>query len=273
MGLTKQLKSVFNKIKIRCVIFGDESTIPEMLDILGESVKLTVVASNRPQAFDALSGNKEFKKLLRIQPKKISNDHHKFLEELRLYSPDYFFCFSYSMILNQDILDIPHFGVINIHGGLLPEFRGANIYNWALIEDAKETGMTAHFMQEGIDDGDIIFQKKVPVLETDTAKTLRAKINPTGFEMLKEIKNMIERGEKLPRTPQDESKSKYYRRRNPEDGLIDWTKPDREIFNLVRALVDPWPGAFFYDKQGKKITLRKYHSMVEIKQLREIYGT
>ena len=253
---------------MKFVIFGDESTLGNMLNILGYSVQLAVVASNRPQAFKTLANNKEVNKKLFVHPSRNSKEYLTFLAKLKASKPDYFFCFSYSMILHQKILDIPLFGAINFHGGLLPEFRRANIYNWVLIEDAKESGMTAHFMTPGIDDGDIIFQKKIPILENDTANTLKDKIDPIGFEMLREIKTYLDQGKGLPSTPQDESKSRYYKRRRPENGLIDWEKSDREIFNLVRALVSPWPGAFFYNKQGEKIILSRYHTIEEIQKLR-----
>jgi methionyl-tRNA formyltransferase len=258
---------------MRCVIFGDESTIAGMLNVLGDSAKLCVVAENRPQAQSVLLRNERLRHLLDIHPTSTSPDYPTFLAKLKSVRPDYFFCFSFSMILSQELLDVPRFGAINFHGGLLPQFRGANVCNWVFIEDAKESGMTAHVMTPHIDDGDVIFQKKVPILETDTARTLKDKIDRIGFEMLKEIKSILDEGRELPLVPQDERESKYYRRRRPQDGLIDWSKSDREIFNLVRALVSPWPGAFFYDKQGKKVILSRYHTVAEIRQVRDIYAS
>ena len=257
---------------MRYIIFGDESTIPSMVDILGAAIQLIVVASNRPRSFEQLSGDDKISELLYIQPPKKSDRFQAFLETIKACNPDYYFCFSYSMILSRELLAIPQFGAINFHGGLLPEFRGANIYNWALIEDAQEIGMTAHFMTPGIDDGDIILQQRIPILEEDTAKTLKTKVDPIGFELLNTIKMLLDTNQALPRTKQDETKSRYFRRRRPENGLIDWSKSDREIFNLIRALVAPWPGAFFFDRQGEKVVLDRYHTLAEIKQLRQTYG-
>jgi methionyl-tRNA formyltransferase len=230
---------------MRYVIFGDESTIPKMVDILGNSFTLVVVASNRPQALRGLRNIRQIKKKLCIHAPKDSKEYAAFLSAVESRMPDYFFCFSYSMIINKDLLEIPRFGAINFHGGLLPEFRGANIINWVLIEGAKETGMTSHYMTAGIDDGDIIFQERISISEEDTAKTLKEKVDAIGFDMLRRIKNLLDQGKKLPRAPQDGSRSRYFRRRRPEDGLIDWRKSDEDIFNLVRALVHPWPGAFY----------------------------
>jgi UDP-4-amino-4-deoxy-L-arabinose formyltransferase/UDP-glucuronic acid dehydrogenase (UDP-4-keto-hexauronic acid decarboxylating) len=231
------------------------------------------VAANRSQALSALLSNEGLSNLLHVHPTRTSPEYQTFLANLKAVRPDYFFCFSYSMIFTPEILDIARFGAINFHGGLLPQFRGANVCNWVFIEDAKESGMTAHIMTPRIDDGDIIFQEKVSISETDTAKTLKDKIDRIGFEMLRKIKSLLDEGRELPLVPQDERESKYYRRRRPQDGLIDWSKSDREIFNLVRALVSPWPGAFFYDKQGRKVILSRYHTIAEIRQLRDIYAS
>jgi methionyl-tRNA formyltransferase len=257
---------------MRCIIFGDESTLPGMINILGEYVRLAVVASNRPQAINYLSRDQRLNQKLCVQPAKKAKGYDKFLIRLREEVPDYFFCFSYSLLLGKELLDIPLSGAINFHGGLLPKFRGANIYNWVLIEGVEESGMTAHFMSEGIDDGDIILQEKVRILETDTAKTLKYKIDALGFDLLERIKYLIEKGKGLPRTPQDQSKSGYYRRRRPEDGLIEWTKSDREIFNLIRALVTPWPGAFYYTKSGQRVILSEYQTIEDIKRIRKENG-
>jgi len=254
------------------VVFGDESTIPKMVDVLGSSIKLVVCASNRPQALSKLKDYSQLRKKLHLQPRKDSASYSTFLSELEAHKPDYFFCFSYSMILCKQILRIARRGAINFHGGLLPEYRGANVINWVLVEGAKETGMTSHYMTAGIDDGDIIFQERISISEEDTAKTLKKKVDAIGFDMLRRIKNLLDRGKELPRTPQDESKSRYFRRRQPEDGVIDWRKSDEEIFNLVRALVNPWPGAFYFDRNGEKVILNSYHSIEEIRKIRKVNG-
>ena len=257
---------------MKCVIFGDESTIPGMLKILGDSVELAILASNRHQAQSMLAKDNKVGKALYVQPMRKTEEYTYFLAKLKASVPDYYFCFSYSMILHHEILDIPRFGAINFHGGLLPQFRGANIYNWVLIEDMRESGMTAHFMTPGIDEGDVICREKVHILESDTAKTLKDKIDPIGFKLLIRIKSRIDQGKPLDAVPQNKERSRYYRCRNPEDGLFNWAMSDREIFNLVRALVSPWPGAFFHNQEGRKIVLRRYHSMEEIRQLRKTNG-
>lgn len=254
------------------VVFGDESTIPKMVDILGSSTRLVVCASNRPQALIKLRNDYQLATKLHAQPPKNSENYSTFVSELEAHKPDYFFCFSYSMILHKRILGIARRGAINFHGGPLPEYRGANVINWVLVEGAKETGMTSHYMTAGIDDGDIIFQERIGISEEDTAKTLKKKVDAIGFDMLRRIKSLLDRGKELPRTPQDESRSRYFRRRRPEDGVIDWRKSDEEIFNLVRALVHPWPGAFYYDPNGEKVTLTSYHTIEEIRQIRKVNG-
>jgi methionyl-tRNA formyltransferase len=257
---------------MRYVIFGDESTIPKMVGVLGSSIELAVCASNRPQAFGKLKNYSQVRKKLYLQPPKNSTRYITFLRELEAHKPDHFFCFSYSMILCKQILGIARRGAINFHGGLLPEYRGANIINWVLVEGARETGVTSHYMTAGIDDGDIIFRERISISDEDTAKALKRKVDAIGFDMLGRIKNLLDQGKKLPRTPQDGSRSRYFRRRRPEDGLIVWRKSDEEIFNLVRALVHSWPGAFYFDRNGKKVILTSYHTIEEIRQIRKING-
>lgn len=252
---------------MKYVIFGDESTLPEMRGAFGADAVLSVTASNRPQSLAAHGG------LNIVQPAKTSMERAAFIEKLQGASADAFVCFSYSMIMDPEMLAIPRLGAINIHGGLLPSHRGANVLNWAMIEGATSTGVTAHYMTAGIDEGDIIYQSSVPILEEDTALTLKKRLDAQGFEMLTRIRTELESGNALPHVAQDPAKARYYRRRKPEDGIIDWSvMNDRQVFNLIRALVSPWPGAYCETPGGDRVVFDRYHSLDEVAALRRRYG-
>jgi len=251
---------------LRYAIFGDETTLPGMQAAIGSAVALTVVASNRPQAVAA------FGRRGSVQPARSSAERPDFLALLRASKPDVILCFSYSMILDKEMLEIPTLCAINIHGGLLPRYRGANVLNWALIEGAEVTGLTAHHMTTGIDEGDIIYQDTTQIRENDTALTVKHRLDALGMGMISRIDTELRAGRDLPRRPQDPTQARYYRRRRPEDGRIDWSASDREIFNLIRALVKPWPGAYCETSNGERIVLDRYHTPEEVAALRRRYG-
>jgi methionyl-tRNA formyltransferase len=253
---------------VRYVIFGDESTLPKMQEAFGSDSVLSVVASNRPQSRSAISDSPAV-----IQPAKASFERKAFVERLRAAEAEVFVCFSYSMILDPEILAIPPLGAINIHGGLLPSHRGANALNWVLVEGATTTGVTAHYMTTGIDEGDIIFQSQIPILDEDSAATLKQRLDGQGLEMLMRIRSELNAGGALPRIPQDPTKARYYRRRKPEDGRINWTvMSDLQVFNLIRALVNPWSGAFCLTPDGERVVFDRYYTLSEVAALRRRYG-
>ena len=169
----------------------------------------------------------------------------RWVEHIRAESPDAIFSFYYRRLLAPEITSAPPRGAINLHGSLLPRYRGRAPLNWALIHGEPETGVTLHHMIESPDAGDVIAQRKVAILPEDTAPTLHRKLVAAGAELLRETLPAIERGSAA-RTPQDPALATYGRRRRPEDGRIDWGRPAEEIHNLVRALTRPWPGAFTF---------------------------
>jgi methionyl-tRNA formyltransferase len=123
--------------------------------------------------------------------------------------------------------------------------------NWVLVHGEMETGMTLHYMEEKADRGDIVAQKRVPITTEDTAFTLFAKMTVAAEEVLRDTYPLLRTGQ-APRVPQDHSQASYFGGRRPEDGHILWTKPAREIYNLVRAVTHPYPGAFTY-LAGRKL--------------------
>jgi len=254
---------------MRLILFCDENGIETFDKAVGVGqLDAIVVAKNRPQAFKIIKKRKDIKGVpIFVQPfkgdkKKIK----KFIGDLKNLKPDLILVNSYSMILPKEILDIPKRGAINIHGAMLPKYRGANVLNWVLINGEKETGITLHYMNEDIDAGDIIAQTKIKISFTDTASTLKRKFARTVITLLKkEWPNIINNN--VRRMPQDNSIATVVHRRKPEDGLIDWSKPAIEIYNLIRALVKPYPGAYYFDKKGNKIIIDKFLPLQKVKKL------
>ena len=178
-----------------------------------------------------------------------------FLEQLQSLNPDVILVWSYTMILPGSIIGIPSRGSVNVHGGLLPEYRGGHVMQWAIINGESETGVTLHYMDEGIDTGPIIAQERFPITWRDNAVSVKSNLQKVGMELIKQWWPKISMGT-APRIVQDEAAANYYRLRNSDDGAINWSQSNSEIYNLVRALVHPWPGAFTFHR-GKKIVVRK----------------
>ena len=166
-----------------------------------------------------------------------------FVEELRALAPDVIVIWSYSMILPKAVIEVPQRGCVNVHGGLLPAYRGPHVMQWAIINGETETGVTLHYVDAGIDTGPVIAEERFPIEPEDDAPAVRGKLREAGSRLLRAWWPAIADGT-APRTPQDESRAKYYPLRTPEDGRIDWSAPAASIHNLVRALAAPWPGAF-----------------------------
>jgi len=177
-------------------------------------------------------------------------NHPLWVNKIAAMQPDILFSFYYRNMLKPAILDIPKLGALNLHGSLLPKYRGRVPINWALINGEKETGVTLHYMTPKPDDGDIVAQRAVPILEDDNAKTLFDKCVDAAKVLLDEQLPLI-KNNTAQRTPQDASKSTYYGGRKPEDGIIDWTRSATDIRNLVRAVTMPYPGAFSYRANRK----------------------
>lgn len=177
-------------------------------------------------------------------------NHPLWVHKIREMKPDVIFSFYYRDMVSPAILDIPAAGCLNLHGSLLPKYRGRCPINWALINGEKETGVTLHYMTAKADEGDIVCQNAIAVADDDTAKSLNDKAVEAASKMLTEILPKI-KDKTAPRKPQDASKATYYGGRRPADGEIDWTKSAAEVRNLIRAVTRPYPGAFSYIADDK----------------------
>ena len=169
-------------------------------------------------------------------------NHPLWVRRIKDMAPNVLFSFYYRHLVKPTILSIPPAGCLNLHGSLLPKYRGRCPVNWVLVHGETETGVTLHHMTAKPDAGDIVSQKKVAISDDDTARSLHEKLAGASRELLDEILPRIKDGT-APRTPQDAGRATYYGGRRPADGEIDWTKAPRQIRNLVRAVTRPYPGA------------------------------
>ncbi|WP_291490459.1 formyltransferase [Desulfurella sp.] len=177
----------------------------------------------------------------------------EWIDKIASYKPDIIFSFYYRNLICEDILRIPPFKAINLHGSCLPAYRGRAPVNWVLVNGEKQTGVTLHYMVKKPDAGDIIAQKCIDIDFYDTAKTLYEKLEKLAFTLLDETLPHIKNNTVKP-VKQDESKASYFGRRTKQDGLIDFNKTAIEIYNLIRAVTKPYPGAFCYYK-GKELII------------------
>lgn len=185
-----------------------------------------------------------------LQPEKVRT--REFLETIKNLAPDLVITAAYGKIIPKDILEIPPYGCINVHGSLLPKYRGAAPIQWAIINGDSVTGVTTMFMDAGMDTGDILLKREVPIPENMTCGELYKKLENLGAEVLLETLKRLENGT-LQRIPQKHEDAVAVSMMKKEMGLIDWTKSAWEVHNLVRG-TDPWPGAFtFYKGERLKI--------------------
>jgi len=157
--------------------------------------------------------------------------------------PDFLFSFYYRAMLGAPLLRAARRGALNMHGSLLPKYRGRAPVNWAILRGESATGATLHYMVARADAGDIVDAQAVPILIDDDARDVFAKVTVAAELVLARQLPALLAGS-APRRPQPLLAGEYFGRRRPEDGRIDWTRPALEIHNLVRAVAPPFPGAF-----------------------------
>jgi methionyl-tRNA formyltransferase len=157
--------------------------------------------------------------------------------------PDLIFSFYYRSMLGEKLLTAARLGALNMHGSLLPKYRGRAPVNWAILHGERETGVTLHYMVARADAGDIVDQLAVPILRDDDARDVFGKVTMAAEIVLARSLPRLIAGS-APRRPQRIEKGQYFGRRRPEDGRIDWARAAAEIHNLVRAVAPPFPGAF-----------------------------
>lgn len=191
----------------------------------------------------------EDEKIPTIKEIKVSND--QVIQRIKDISPDIIFCIGGTQLIPKEILSIPRLGCLNIHPALLPKYRGRYSTVHAIFNGEKHTGVTVHWMDEGIDSGPIIMQEKIDIDEDDTAKSLYDKFTDVGEKLFIKFLDLWLNGKDILTTPQDESKATYFPKELPNKGKIDWSWDGEKIRNFIRAMTfEPFPPASF--SMGKK---------------------
>lgn len=170
-------------------------------------------------------------------------NHPLWVERVAKLNPDFIFSFYYRNLLGEALLATARQGAFNLHGSLLPKYRGRAPANWVLVNGETETGVTLHRMVKRADAGAILAQQTVMIERSDTGLTLHAKLREAATQLLRDALPQLAQG-KLSETAQDESQATCFGRRTPTDGKLVWQKPAEQLFNLVRAVTQPYPGAF-----------------------------
>jgi methionyl-tRNA formyltransferase len=177
------------------------------------------------------------------------------ISEITRIEPDYIFSFYYRHMIPSDVLKLAKIAAFNMHGSLLPKYRGRVPINWAILHGETKTGATLHVMETKPDAGDIVHQKAVVIGPDETAFEVFLKVADIAQLTLEEVIPQLLEGD-FPRRPNRLQEGSYFGGRKPEDGRIDWNQSAEQVYNLVRAVAPPYPGAFT-DESGKKLIISK----------------
>ena len=175
-----------------------------------------------------------------LQPPRIKDPHA--IEKIRAITPDVIVVMAYGQILPRAVLEIPKIACLNLHASLLPRWRGAAPIQAAITAGDQETGITVMYMDEGLDTGDILLERKLDILPTDTGASLHERLAQVAPEALFESLRLLT-AKSAPRIPQDNAQATYAPKLKRDDGRIDWSEPAEVIERKIRAF-NPWPGAF-----------------------------
>jgi len=229
--------------------------LTELLE-LSADVRLVVTHADSPGEriwFDSVAECARSAGIPVISPKDI-NEAGVF-ETLARVEPQLLFSFYFRQMIRPEVLQLATEGALNMHGSLLPRYRGRAPVNWVLVNGESETGVTLHHMDEKPDHGDIVAQRRVTISPEDTALSLTLKLADAARKVLRKNYPLLVQG-RAPRLPQDHRRATYFGGRRPEDGAIDWQQSAATIRNLVRAVTNPWPGAFSGFRGRKLIVWR-----------------
>ncbi|MFW6303879.1 MAG: methionyl-tRNA formyltransferase [Candidatus Sumerlaeota bacterium] len=241
---------------MRIVFMGTPEFAVPTLQALAQSdhlIELVVTQPDRPAGRSgkprpsAVKTRAEKLGLELFQPESIKSE--AVLEKLQSCEADVFIVIAYGKILPTSVLNIPRLGCVNIHASLLPAYRGAAPINWAIIEGETETGVTIMEMDEGMDTGPIIEQKKVPILEDDDAVSLGSILSTEGAQLLIKVLDEIEENNRIDSRPKNDKDATYAPLLKKEDGRLNWDQSTEALICRVRGLV-PWPGAHTSCQRG-----------------------
>ena len=203
-----------------------------------------------------------------FQPQSLKNGGEEYIREIETLAPDCIVVAAYGKILPKSVLDIPKFGCVNVHGSLLPKYRGAGPIQWAVLNDEKTTGITTMLMGEGLDTGDMLLKSETEIGENETAAELFDRLADMGASLIVETLDKLEKGEITP-VPQNEAEASYAPMLSKDLSPIDFTKSAREVHKHICGLSD-WPCAST-TINGKRIKV--YHSEIVDGKSEKLPGT
>lgn len=188
-----------------------------------------------------------------IQPKKMKDE--EVIAKIKEINPDLIVVVAYGKILPKEIIDIPKYGIINVHSSLLPKYRGASPIHSAILNGDKESGVSIMYIEEGLDSGDVILKETCEITEDDTLGTLHDRLKELGAIGLEKALKLIEVGE-VKAEKQDDSKATFVKPITKEQAKIDWNNTKEVIFNQIRGL-NPFPGAYTHNEKNENIKIYK----------------
>ena len=188
-----------------------------------------------------------------IQPKRMKDK--EVIDKIKEVNPDLIVVVAYGKILPKEIIDIPKYGIINVHSSLLPKYRGASPIHSAILNGDKESGVSIMYIEEGLDSGDVILKETCEITEDDTLGTLHDRLKELGAIGLEKALKLIEVGE-VKAEKQDDSKATFVKPITKEQAKIDWNNAKEVIFNQIRGL-NPFPGAYTHNEKNENIKIYK----------------
>lgn len=239
----------------RILFFGYSEVGYECLSLLlerGDNVVALITHEDNPNEkiwFKTPAVAAREKNIPVFTPESVNNPEWR--EKIAALQPDLILSVYYRHMIGTKILALPPLGAWNMHGSLLPKYRGRAPINWAVLHGESRIGMTLHRMVKSADAGAIVDQEGVEIGPRDTAEQAFRKVLPCARQVLARQIDALLAGT-VRETAQDESQANYFGGRKPEDGRILWTQTSRQIFNLIRAVTDPYPGAFS-DAKGARL--------------------
>lgn len=188
-----------------------------------------------------------------IQPKRMKDE--EVIAKIKEINPDLIVVVAYGKILPKEIIDIPKYGIINVHSSLLPKYRGASPIHSAILNGDKESGVSIMYIEEGLDSGDVILKETCEITEDDTLGTLHDRLKELGAIGLEKALKLIEAGE-VKAEKQDDSKATFVKPITKEQAKINWNNTKEVIFNQIRGL-NPFPGAYTHNEKNENIKIYK----------------
>jgi methionyl-tRNA formyltransferase len=249
--MTKAVVFAYHDVGVRCL---------SVLLSQGVQVPLVVTHEDDPQEnvwFGSVRRLAELHRLTVITPVDPNTD--EVVKRIEGQDPDFLFSFYYRFMLKERLLAAARHGALNMHGSLLPKYRGRVPVNWAIIHGERETGASLHYMEKKPDAGDLVDQQAVPILPDDTAAEVFNKVTVAAEVVLARSLPALTAG-RAPRRPLDLKVGSYFGRRRAEDGRIDWARSAWMVHNLVRAVAPPYPGAFSTASGQPLKVLRSHYS-------------